>query len=124
MVVLLREAGYKAASEVKLKVSSDFEPVPDVIGTTGRIEHPYPTQPPDVVVELLSPDDAFSRVMRKCKLYADWGIPTIAVLDPEGRDGWIWDHGAQVLKPTNALVLNNGQNISLARIFQELDAAQ
>lgn len=47
----LDEAGYQSGSEVKLKISSDFEPVPDVIATTDRIEGPYPTKPVNVVVE-------------------------------------------------------------------------
>src|ERR1700679_525767 len=57
MMRALDEAGYQSASEVKLKISSDFEPVPDVIATTGRFERPYPTQPMGVVIEILSPED-------------------------------------------------------------------
>jgi hypothetical protein len=42
------------------------------------------------------------------------------VLDPDGREGWIWeDH---TLKTTTAIVLENGRSISLDRIFRELDA--
>ncbi len=54
---LLREAGYKAGSEVKLKIAADFHPVPDVIATMGHIERPYPTKPVEVIVELLSDED-------------------------------------------------------------------
>jgi Uma2 family endonuclease len=120
---LLKEAGYKAGSEIKLRISPDFEPVPDVIATLGPIELPYPTKPIDVVVELLSPEDSFRRVVRKCRMYADWGIPVIAVLDPEGREGWAWDRDAQALQPTAAIVLNNGNRIAISRIFEELDAS-
>jgi Uma2 family endonuclease len=120
---LLDESGYLSASEVKLKISPDFEPVPDVIATAGRIEVPYPTKSVDVVVEILSPDDAFQRVLRKCKLYAEWGISNTFVLDPESREAWTWDSAADVLKPATVFLLKNGQSITLKRIFDELDAA-
>ncbi len=51
---LLREAGYKSGVEIELRISEDWEPVPDVIGAT-RIEQPYPTKPVEIVVEILSP---------------------------------------------------------------------
>jgi Uma2 family endonuclease len=120
---LLDESGYLSASEVKLKISPDFEPVPDIIATTGRIEVPYPTKPFDVVVEILSPDDAFQRVLRKCKLYSEWGISNIFVLDPDSREAWTWDSDAQALKPATVFLLKNGKSITLKRIFDELDAA-
>ncbi len=40
---LLREAGYKAGAEIKLKIETDFQPVPDIVATRGSIERPYPT---------------------------------------------------------------------------------
>ena len=42
IVMLLKEAGYKAGSELTLKIRPDFEPVPDVAATAGRIEGRYP----------------------------------------------------------------------------------
>jgi Uma2 family endonuclease len=120
IMTALCEAGYKAGSEVKLEINSDFHPVPDVIATGGPIERPYPTRPFDVVVEILSPEDSFQRVLRKCKLYSAWGIGIVVVLDPEGREGWIWEE--QTLKPTTVIALGNGHTIYLDRIFQELDA--
>ena len=118
----LDDAGYRSASEVTLKISPDFQPVPDVIATAGRFERPYPTKPMEVVVEILSPEDSFQRVLRKCKLYSAWGIALVVVLDPEGREGWIWERQSEALKPTSAIVLENGQSIPLDRIFRELDA--
>jgi Uma2 family endonuclease len=120
---LLKEAGYRAGSEVKLKISPDFEPVPDIIATGDKIELPYPTKPFDVVVEILSPEDPFQRVLRKCKLYADWGISNVFVIDPEGREAWTWNNKAHLLETVTALALTNGKSITLKRIFDELDAA-
>ena len=82
-----------------------------------------PAEPVDVVVEVLSPDDSFQRVMRKCQIYAEWGIPTILVLDPEGRAGWLWDNQVHTLTPMRVVTLTNGKSITLERIFAELDAS-
>ncbi len=74
LVRLLDGLGFDSGQEITLKLDPDYEPVPDVIAAEDRIEDPYPTAPFEVVVEILSPEDSFSRVLRKCRLYAAWGI--------------------------------------------------
>jgi Uma2 family endonuclease len=44
-----------------------------------------------VVIEILSPDDRFTRVIQKCRRYAEWGVQDILVFDPIGREAWYWD---------------------------------
>lgn len=75
----------------------------------------------DVAVEVLSPADSFQGLMRKCKSYADWGITTIVVLDPDTRECWIWE--GKTLKPTNVIQLSNGNKITMEGVFAELDAS-
>jgi Uma2 family endonuclease len=123
LVQLFKELGYRSGSEVKLKISPDFEPIPDVIATSHEIELPYPTKPVDVVLEILSPEDSFQRVVRKCRLYAEWGVSNVVVLDPEGREGWLWDRQAGHLHRVTTLMLSNGRGLPLQRVFDELDAA-
>jgi Uma2 family endonuclease len=38
-----------------------------------------------VAIEVLSPDDRFTRVIQKCRKYAEWGIQNILVFDPANR---------------------------------------
>lgn len=120
---LLEEAGYRAGSEVKLKISADFEPLPDVIATSGKSELPYPTQAFDIVVEILSPEDSFQRVIRKCRYYAEWGITNVFVIDPDGREAWTWNAGTETLGRSPALALTNGRSIPVKQIFDKLDNA-
>ena len=71
-------------SEIELHLDPAYEPVPDVIAVEGRSRaDPYPTRAFEVVIEILSPQDPFSRVLRKCRLYEKWGIRQIVVIDPE-----------------------------------------
>jgi Uma2 family endonuclease len=87
---LLGEAGYKAASEVKLKIEVDFHPLPDVIASKARFEIPYPTKAVEIVVEILSDDDPMSRVLTKYRYYRDWGFEHIYVVDPAARLVFRW----------------------------------
>jgi Uma2 family endonuclease len=114
VVDLLSEAGYKAACEVKLKIDTEFQPIPDVIATRARIELPYPVKPVELVVEILSEDDAMSRVLTKCRAYQKWGFQQIYVVDPGARIIFRWaDHR---LEEVDAL-----DSISVDRIWSALD---
>ena len=88
IAVLLDGIGYVSAIEVTLKLDPSYEPVPDIIALDGPVAGPYPTTPFDVVIEILSPQDSFSRVLRKCRLYERWGIRQIIVVDPAERLVW------------------------------------
>jgi Uma2 family endonuclease len=44
---------------------------------------------PLMVLEILSPDDCMSDVVRKCADYEEFGIPQIWVVDPESREVWM-----------------------------------
>ncbi len=120
MCDLLREAGFKAGVEIELRISEDWEPVPDVIGAT-RIERPYPTKPVEIVVEILSPGDPFSQVMAKCKRYSQIEIGQIFVIDPDKRVGFEWKKREGVLIEVSTLDLSNGTAIHLAELWSRLE---
>jgi len=98
---LLNGIGYVPASGVRLKLVPSYEPVPDVIALDDAIGDPYPTAPFAVVIEILSPDDSFSRVLRKCRLYEQWGIRQIVVIDPAERLVWRFENGTPK-RPTSS----------------------
>jgi Uma2 family endonuclease len=120
IMMALDRAGYESSPEVELRISSEFAPVPDVTAVAGAAESPSPTKPVDIVVEILSPEDSFQRLIRKCQLYAEWGIPAIIVLDPQNSEGWIWDQAGSSLQRVATLALPNGETIPLAPLFEEL----
>jgi len=60
---LLEALGYESYLEITIKLDPAYELIPDVIAGES-IADPYPTEPFEVVVEILSPDDPFSRVLR------------------------------------------------------------
>jgi hypothetical protein len=93
MCEALRRTGYKAGSEVELRIDPEWEPVPDVMATLQYIKD-YPTEPVEIVVEILSPEDR--------------------VLDPVDKFAWQWKAGSleaimQLLLPNGAAVAQPGR---------------
>jgi Uma2 family endonuclease len=114
----LLKAGYKSGTEVELRIDPNWEPVPDVIGTLKSIRG-YPTEPVEIVVEILSPDDRLIHVIRKCHQYERIGIERIFVLDPLENSAWLWNSGS--LEAITQLSLPNGVAVPLDEIWRQLD---
>lgn len=119
---IFRDRGFRSGSETELRVNPDWEPVPDVIAYRGRLERPYPTTAPEIVVEILSPDDRMSHMIRKCREYVRLGVGTVFVLDPMQRDGWRWNANESRLDGVQMLSLPNATAIDLPELWQRLDA--
>ena len=113
---LLLGEGYKAGSEVELRIDSSAYPKPDVIATKGKVELPDPTKALDVVVEILSTDDPMPYVLQKCRAYQHWGFAYIYVVDSESRSLYQWTGRALAL--TESLTA-----VPASRIWAELDKA-
>lgn len=116
---LLDGIGYSAASEVTLNLDPAYEPIPDVIAIDGPLSDPHPTLPFEVAIEILSPDDSFSRVLRKCKLYEKWGIRQIIVIDPKDRLVWRFEHGAP--QETDIVAHRGDASIPAQTLWDEVD---
>jgi Uma2 family endonuclease len=119
LVQLLDALGYEASQEVTLKLDPAYEPIPDVIAAEGQIGDPYPTEPFEVVIEILSPEDSFSRVLRKCRLYATWGIRQIVVVDPQARLVWSFENGSP--RETETVAGRGDRAISAHELWEEVD---
>jgi Uma2 family endonuclease len=122
---ILEELGFRGYTELTLEVSETWEPVPDVTGILGpETDEVYQSQPPAVVIEILSPSDRFMLVDQKCRKYAEWNIPDILVFDPERRMGWYWDRsldGGLVRFETYRFSSRRDVELSLSEVFRRLD---
>jgi Uma2 family endonuclease len=121
---LLDQLGFNAGTELTLAISDSWEPVPDVTGELASdIEEPYPTHPIAVAIEILSPSDPFTRVIRKCRRYAEWGITDILVFDPIGCEAWYWDKAADDLARVKEHYAFTSKPVALtlAEVFGRLD---
>jgi Uma2 family endonuclease len=63
----------------------------------------YPKTPPLVAIEILSPDDRMSELLRKLAEYQAWGISNIWLINPEEKTLYIYDETG--LHPVQSLPL-------------------
>ena len=78
-----------------------------------------PTNPPDVAVEVLSPDDRHIDVLAKLEEYREFGIRHIWLVDPERRRLSVFD--AAGLREANTLELpERNFRISPAEVFESI----
>ena len=121
--LMLRDLGFKPRPELTLAIDQSWQPTPDVCGVLGPEEDPYPTHPIAVAIEVLSPDDRFTRVIKKCRKYAEWGVQDILVFDPVGREGWYWDAAAGNLTPMKGSYTFHSRPVELVEqeVFRRLD---
>ncbi len=73
--------------EQRVQVSPTRVRVPDLV-----VLHPGPqpdvlTEPPLLIIEILSPDDTYSSLEERCQDYLAMGVGTIWIVDPRTRTG-------------------------------------
>jgi Uma2 family endonuclease len=66
----------------------------------------YPSVPPNLVVEVVSPSDVFTRVQRKVQDYLRAGVRMVWILVPEDRSVAVFRSGRE------PIVLSNGETLS------------
>jgi Uma2 family endonuclease len=121
LMIFFRASGYKAASEVELRIDPNWEPRPDVLISRSPLEQPYPTQAGTLaVIEVLSEDDSLPMLFKKCRNYVRIGIKFIFIVDPESRDAWQWSVQTDNIERISAIQLPDG-DFPLSEIWEALD---
>lgn len=94
--VRYQAAGFWSGVEARVQVKAERFRVPNaVILRGGKPKTRIVLEPPEVVVEVLSPDDRHPDVQEKIDDYLAFGIPGVWVIDSESRRAWMHTaHGA------------------------------
>ena len=110
------QRGYVCTNDSGVVVEEDPDTVraPDVSlfdddESADDMERKYPTNPPLVTVDVLSPDDRISRVVRKAMQLVARGAALVWVVDPEARDVIVYrkDHEPEFFGGEDELVFND-----------------
>ena len=102
---LENEFGLYACTETRMRLGTDVIRVPDVaVFHPDLPSEPVPSQPPLIVIEILSPDDRHSEVHEKLEEYRVWGVPKVWLIDPPFRKLYVYDVG---FRTVNALDLSD-----------------
>ena len=78
-----------AIPELRVKVAAARVRIPDIC-VVEKLEE-IVTAPPRLCIEVLSPDDRWSRVNESIRDYQAMGVPCIWVVDPYSSRAWIFD---------------------------------
>jgi Uma2 family endonuclease len=115
---LLDELGYHSVPGVTLHLDPLYELIPDIVALEEPLRADYPTEPFEVVIEVLLPEDHFSRIMRKCNLYEKWGIRQIVLVDPHDRLAWRFASGS--LRETDVIASKGNMKIRASAVWAEV----
>ena len=83
-----RELGFEALLEQRVQLSSRMVRIPDVCLVSGHGGAEVITTPPLLWVEVLSPEDRWSRVQTKISDVLEFGVPVLWIVDPYTNEAW------------------------------------
>ena len=119
-----RRPNLRVYLEQRMRVTRTRYRVPDVCVTIG----PKPTeqvftQPPAIIVEVLSPEDRLQRMRQRVEDYLNFGVSSVWLVDPIARRGWVWDRTGMREVPDG--ILHDAAldvTLPLPEIFAAIDA--
>ena len=120
------EWGLTAMPEWRIQVSPERFRVPDVC--VIRASDPFTPilhTAPVLCVEVLSPEDRFSRVMERVEEYIAMGAGAVWIIDPKSREVWTVGVDARPVPFAGDVLLVEGTpaRVPVAEIFTLLDEA-
>jgi Uma2 family endonuclease len=75
--------------EVRVQVRPMRFRIPDIAIVLGETDEQILTKPPFLCIEILSPEDRWSRVQDRIRDFLQMGVPYIWVLDPQNKTAFI-----------------------------------
>jgi Uma2 family endonuclease len=79
--------GIVSSTEQRVQVASDRVRVPDLVVLTAGPQPSVLTEPPLLVIEILSPEDSYSDTQERAQDYRAMGLETVWIVDPKTRTG-------------------------------------
>ena len=113
---------YEPTPEQTVRISGKEYLVPDIaVEFCDESQDPYPVTPVHLCIEIVSPGDRVSEILKKCETYHAWGVPHTWVIDPQIRQAWQYDKGSTPIEIAPDAELTAGQiHLRLSDIFAVL----
>ena len=80
------------------------------------------TDPPLLVIEILSPDDSYSDTQERAQDYREMGVETVWIVDPKTRTGRMCS-GAEWVESSRLEVKRSPLYVNLPDVFSQLTSA-
>ncbi len=117
-----REWGTASSTEQRVRVSERRVRVPDLVVLAAGPQPEVVTEPPLLVVEILSPDDTYSDTQERAQDYRAMGVETIWIVDPKTRTGRMC-RGAEWVEANRLEIRGTPLYVELADIFSQIETA-
>jgi len=111
------------ATEQRVRVSATRIRIPDLIVVRDEQQPDITTEPPLLVVEILSPDDSYSDTEERAEDYFRMGVSTVWIIDPKTRSGRMCDSRSWV-SSLRLGVADSPIYVDLGEIFASLDKSR
>lgn len=113
--------GVHVFPEFRLQTGPRRFRVPDILVTTQKIRGRILREPPFLCVEILSPEDRFSRVEMKILEYLEFGVPYVWLIDPRQRKAWSYTREGRRDAVETLSTSGPALSLRLSDIFASLD---
>ncbi len=103
--------------EQRVQVRANRYRIPDIcIISAEATDQEIITTPPDLCIEILSPEDTMAKTLDRIKDYFGMGVATCWVVNPVSREGWVATPG-RLEEASDGILRASGIEMSLAGIF-------
>jgi Uma2 family endonuclease len=117
-----KEWGITGSTEQRVRVSENRVRIPDLVVLTAGPQPDVLTDPPMLVIEILSPDDTYSDTQERTQDYRAMGVETVWIVDPKIRTGRMCI-GTEWIEATRLEVKGTPLFVNLPDIFSQLASA-
>jgi len=117
-----KEWGITGSTEQLLQVAETRIRVPDLVVLTDGEQPDVLTDPPLLVIEILSSDDSYSDTQERAQDYAAMGVETFWIIDPKTRTGRMCC-GAEWVESSRLTVRDTPLFVDLPEIFRQVGSA-
>jgi Uma2 family endonuclease len=117
-----KEWGIVGSTEQRVQVAGDRVRVPDLVVLTAGPQPEVLTEPPLLVIEILSPEDSYSDTQERAQDYRAMGVETVWIVDPKTRTGRMC-RGAEWIEASRLEVKESPLFVDLPEIFRQVTSA-
>jgi Uma2 family endonuclease len=114
-----KEWGIIGSTEQRVQVAQSRVRVPDLVVLSAGPQPDVLTDPPMLVIEILSPDDSYSDTQERAQDYREMGVRTVWIIDPKTRTGRMCS-GADWVEASRLEVRQTPLYVDLPKIFSQL----
>ena len=117
-----REWGIVGSTEQRVQVSASRVRIPDLVVLAAGPQPDVLTNPPLLVIEILSPEDTYSDTQERGQDYRAMGVETIWIVDPKTCTGRMCS-GPDWVEASRLVVKGTLLFVDLPEIFSRIKAA-